>query len=310
MKRYFDIILEGCLLAGKDNPFSIKRQSYPTKTKFWKSGLWVLFLILLPSLSISQDLIPTSVALSDNAYGILLNPAGLGVKRGSNGFLSYSRLESFETVVGIDTLKKRPWELSFLQSFGGLGLGYRHWAENEKQNMYSFVLAPQSQGSFHMGFRGRAMDLVPGNYFALDLGLLYRPSNYLSFGFTFDNLNRPNIGAKPFEREYRAGIAVRPGTNRITLYADRLWLESEPLKDIFEDIDKKPYLLGAELEPLRGILLRGNINQEEEVKIGLTYQFPQSGLGYSASLNEDGDFLRNDFTLYDAKPDCRNQDFR
>ena len=244
--------------------------------------------LLIPTFSFSQDLIPTSVALSDNAYGILLNPAGLGVKRGSNGMLAYSSLEKFG--------EKRPWEFSLLQSFGGLGLGYRHWSKDQRRNMYSFVLAPQSHKSFHLGLRGRVMNLVPGNYFALDLGLLYRPTNFLSLGATFDNLNKPAIGIRSFEREYRAGIAFRPMTNRITLFADRLWTESEPIKDFFKDIENQ-YLLGGELEPIRGILIRGNINQKEEVKIGLTYQFPQSGLGYSASLNEDSDFLRHDFHI-------------
>lgn len=243
------------------------------------------------SISLAQDLLPTSAALSDNAYGVLLNPAGLGIERGSNGFVSFSLLKRIEIGGG----KKRPWESSILNSFGGLGFGYRHRSVEQRQNMYSFVFSPQSSRPLHFGLRGRVMDLVPGNYFALDLGLLYRPTNYLSLGAIFDNFNKPAIGLISYEREYRIGVALRPLSNRITLFADRLWTESEPLKDFFENIQEKRYIIGGETEPIRGILLRGTLNEKEEFQIGLTYQFPQSGLGYSATLNEDSDFLRHDF---------------
>ncbi|MCH7761108.1 hypothetical protein IIA15_06875 [candidate division TA06 bacterium] len=57
--------------------------------------LWLQFLIFFPSLSFSQDLIPTSVALSDNAYSILLNPADLGVKQKISQATLRTYLQSF-----------------------------------------------------------------------------------------------------------------------------------------------------------------------------------------------------------------------
>ena len=86
-----------------------------------------------------------------------------------------------------------------------------------------------------------------------DIGLLYRPMNWLATGATFDNLINGNQAEAP--RGLTGGVAVLPAE----------WVAASA--DVFTDLastnqDKTGWALGAQLSPTRQVALRGGLYRE------------------------------------------------
>ncbi len=228
----------------------------------------VLCLVVLLSAGsvLSQDYTVTSVATSDDALAVFANPAGLAAGRAPNLALLYTQ--------NIDTLRR----FGIAAATPIMGFGYSYWSKGQKRSAFSYCTSLKAGSSTSFGMRGRWMNLVPGRYFAIDLGVLIRPIKYISLGAVANNVNRPGIGAVTYDRNYRVGLGLRPMTDRITLFGQWSAVEGE-------EMEESGYEFGAEVEPLDGVVLKGTIDRDMTFRTGLSINFLNSSAGYVVTVD-------------------------
>jgi protease-4 len=125
-----------------------------------------------------------------------------------------------------------------------------------------------------------------------DVGAIYRPSRYVSFGIAGYDLNTPafsdiNGTRKVIPASGDAGVALRPlGNDRLTLRADLSFAAPSALQpDTF-----RPRVTAA-LQPIKGIVLNGGVELSEALEpeifqVGLT--FNREFVGASAAIDNQG----------------------
>lgn len=153
----------------------------------------------------------------DGAASLEVNPAGLGFLSGWDFVLQHAEtgsgvgrgtgvLGAFRVlgplVIGADAQYLRPKGLA--DAFkGGFGV----------------ALAPDPTFSVGLAWHGfvadgdRELDSMS----SLDIGLMWRPIQWLSMGFAVHDVNTPTLHGAVIPRSYDVGIAARPGTARFTL---------------------------------------------------------------------------------------------
>ncbi|HEY9722934.1 MAG TPA: signal peptide peptidase SppA, partial [Oscillatoriaceae cyanobacterium] len=122
------------------------------------------------------------------------------------------------------------------------------------------------------------LDGQGGNSANFGLGALYRPTSWLAAGFTLNNLANPAIGNGTLAREYRAGLALRPIGDRLTLSLDGLYREGDPWSSV------TPWL-GLEAEVLPGVSLRGMVDNQLEYSVGLGLDLGQVSGGFLSGIS-------------------------
>lgn len=261
----------------------------------------------------------SSVALNDDATAIFLNPAGLGMYRESGLFSSISM--SGESVSAISIASKH----------GVFGVGYRRdylWEPcsqcggalhpgSEALDTYAVGVALGSPRNFAVGFdyrwlRPRCDEL--DNAGTWDVGVMYRPFDFLSLGGAVRNISEADLGSEGVVEArrgvpgrtggtgtsrltYVAGAAVRPFGNRLTLTGDWALDRGQAFEDAV-------YSVGVETEPLDGIVLRGSVRsypgdggeRDEETSLGLWINTTHVGGGVSYRTFEPG---ANDVITYE-----------
>lgn len=159
------------------------------------------------------------VAIADDAESLWVNPSGLGI-RGGSAFLSQTAFDvrgSFNA----PRLRQGAWALRL----GGVGLGYRHdrFTAGEVINRrvahtYTMGLAvgdrTVSLGAAHNWYRGAERET------SWDLGMLVRPSRWLSLGLAWRELGTPTVGGVPQTEHLVAGLGLRPWGEAITVAAE------------------------------------------------------------------------------------------
>ncbi len=196
-----------------------------------------------------RDWYGTSVALSGGASALLLNPGGVGADEDVQLLL-------FEAEGRDETSGYR----SVLLGMERLALGYEHIKRGGETGELRVVSLGQSMAwdgrglnqmvrapglSTGMAFRYYQPE-AGGGAFDYDIGALYRAGSWLSVGAVGKHMSKPRIAGEQLDRVWEAGIAIRPGSPRITFFADT-W------KDGGSDWE---YRYGLEAEPFDGIHLR------------------------------------------------------
>jgi len=234
----------------------------------------VFGLFLAYSGSLGQSPFLTSVAMTDDARATLVNPAGLGVPRGPNSILllNYSR----------DKLNS--W--SFLSQTQLGGLGYERRREFPEYNRFIWGLAGPITRTVHLGLRFTRTYWPEKAHNSLDAGLLWRPNNLLSVGAVSNYLNQPG----GFKRSYTLGLALRPFTNRLTLFFDGNLQEDEELKNT-------RFFYGGEVEPIDGIIIHGSVDGERCLRAGIALHASSFGLGYRGGFDESGELVSGSFGM-------------
>jgi len=244
----------------------------------------ILFLTFLPS-SIFGYQSPTesfvlpynSVATSDDILAIKYNPAGLGLRRDfqSSFFHTYSD-SSFEG------------DNAWLLSSGGLGFSVEWLGNITLQTYRKYTLA--SGGKFADGFYwGSSYSWFGSRYEDYDklsswkIGILLRPFEFVSFGAMVKDLNRPQYQGEKTDVSFDCGVAVRPIGDRLTLSVDGSMSQKEKLKDA-------AMRYRAELEPLDGFIISGDIDNDGNFGIGGRINLPNLGLGTYNAVTKDYDF--------------------
>ena len=236
-------------------------------------GLWMGLLGFYASASaVDYDLgTLSSIALCDEAPAGVVNPAGLAVRRGWNGFLSLGRREHRNT------------DVSFLMAGPWLNFGYqRH--ENGGPTAYriSSSLAGEVHSNLYVGMSYHAS--YGGGlrkFYAFDVGAMARVRPFLSVGGVLRNVNKPRIGSgRVLSPIYVLGLGLRPLSDRWTFFADGVWKERER----WEEMDVR---YGVIAEPVDGILVRVEGRRGGAFRVGLTVCLPHIGVGTVQSFDED-----------------------
>jgi protease-4 len=230
--------------------------------------------VLLASIVCAQDYTITSVAISDDALGVFTNPAALAAGRAPNIGLFCTQRN--------DELKR----FGIAGATPVFGIGYGYWSKGQTRSMFTYSSSFKAGGSVSLGLRGRWMNLVPGDYFTFDAGILARPAKFVSIGAVANSLTKPGIGAVTYPRDYSVGLALRPMTDRVTLFGQWNAVEGE-------DLDSSRYEVGAELEPIQGFVFKGSIDREMTLKAGLTINFSNSSVGYTATADTVDGLVEN-----------------
>ncbi len=259
-----------------------------------RSLLVVLLVVLLSVMASATPLSDSwlsgasSVALNDDATAIFVNPAGLGMYNESGCYSSYT------------TAGEQFSDYRLAMKASCVGFGYSHsqmWGPAEGGDGSTSLPGDDALDTFVIGmaigeFRKLAIgfdyrwfrpdfgdELKTGTW---DVGIMYRPVDFLSLGGTVTNLSEPKIfGEIAAPITYTAGLAVRPIGNRLTLMTDASVADGQDIEDAI-------YTAGLEAELVDGVLLRGSVqslsdgdNREQETSFGLWFNTTHLGGGAS-----------------------------
>ena len=213
-----------------------------------------------------------SAAVSDDAMSTIINPAALGIVRGSSCYYFHT----FSGETGGDN--------AFFMSLSGFGFG----AEFSNPGPAKFAKYTLSNGTrifnnLYMGSSYSRFSSDDDDYDRLsswDMGFLYRPSDLLSIGMVARNLHRPMFANVRTYREYDLAFAFRPYTNRLTFSVDAVFQEGKSVRD-----GKIAY--AVECEPTDGITIRGSYNNDGDFDMRIGVGLPQIGVGEYSRFDSD-----------------------
>ncbi|MBD3183162.1 signal peptide peptidase SppA [Candidatus Poribacteria bacterium] len=248
-----------------------------------------VFIAILLSLGFcaSADMLPdcvflpsTSTAVTDDALATTFNPAGLGIKTGVNAYY----LHTFGNEPGGDN--------AFYISASGIGFG----AEYSNPGYARFSKYTISSGGKVVDGLFIGSDYVwyesdNENYDRLsswDVGIIYRPVDIFSAGFVTSNIRRPKFYDKRTDYSYSLSLAFRPFTNRVTFSVDSALVQGQKIKDA-------GLVYALEIEPLDGILLRGNYNRDGDFGFSLAIGFNHVRMGAYNQLDDEGEYKTSVF---------------
>ena len=153
----------------------------------------IFILSILISLIFSQQntTYGFSVSTSDNLDAIFINPAGLGISRGTQFGINIRQTSNIDDLENNSNLYK----LNVAHRLP-IGLAFNH--EYDEINKYQSTIAfgTKLTNNFYIGF-----SFKKNNYIT---GFLYRPTNYISTGLSYITNKNDNF------RHVRYGIAIKP----------------------------------------------------------------------------------------------------
>ena len=178
----------------------------------------------------------SSVATTRRGEALFMNPAGLGVNPGKECIYLFDEdwhsvgLLFQNSAIGIQLKQK---EKPSFRLGSGTNIGKSLWLGYN----YKF-----GQTSKH------------------ELGGIFRPKDFMSFGLVIPLEEKPVI---------RGGLAVKPYTDRVTIFCDVLFGE-DSLKNL---------IYGIGVEPLDGLTFSLNLNKDGEVRFGADISFGNLKIG-------------------------------
>ena len=224
---------------------------------------------------LASDPFTGSVAVSDDALATLINPAALGMARAFNGYFFHANSDSsFDGDNGL------------LLSADKLGFGaeWRRFSSVPKYNRYTFAYGGEVWSGIYLGTSYSWISSSDAEFDRLsfwDAGIMLRPSRLFSAGAVAHSLNEPHFRDERVDRSYRYGVAVRPWTNRLTLYVDGVYDEDSNLDR------ERDFIFGAEAEPLDGLVLRAALDDEGRAGAGFEIGLPHIGAGNFNHFDEN-----------------------
>lgn len=110
------------------------------------------------------------------------------------------------------------------------------------------------------------------------IGLIQRPSRFVSFGIT------ANLGTQTGAYEYVGEFGLRPfGSNRLTVFADAAWR-----KDV--RIENVPWSAGATVRIVPGINVTGRYFESRAFTAGVSLNFGRAGVTTQSHFDSDKNF--------------------
>ncbi|MGB8656437.1 MAG: signal peptide peptidase SppA [Candidatus Zixiibacteriota bacterium] len=219
-----------------------------------------------------------SVATSDDISAIKFNPAGLGMKRGfQTSFFHTFSDSSFEG------------DNAWLLSAGGLGFSVEWLGNTTSQTYRMYTLASGGKlfvDGLYLGTSYSWFGSGQEDYDKLrswKLGVLAHPFEFLSLGAVARDLNRPSFRGEKTDIFLDYGLALRPLGDRLTLSADASLGEKERLKNA-------AYRFRAEVEPVNGFVLSGDVDDDGNFGLGGRINLPHLGVGSYNTVTKDYEF--------------------
>lgn len=210
----------------------------------------------------------SSVAAIQDASALAVNPAALAFMDSSDVYLARS-------VNGLQ-------QTDLFLTGGGFGSAWQQYNAGGRF-LNDFSLGGSLDVGDGLAFGGtfdyfQFLDGQGGNSANFGLGALYRPTGWLAAGLTVNNVANPAIGNGTLAREYRAGLALRPIGDRLTLSLDGIYREGDPWNTV------TPWLgLSAEVYP--GVTLRGMLDNQLEYSVGLGINLGQVSGGFLSGVS-------------------------
>jgi protease-4 len=249
--------------------------------------LCALLILLFSSTSAGTKLSPTegfflpynSAAYSDDALALKFNPANLGWDRGFQGYFLHTHSDSSFT-----------GDYALFLSAGGLGFS-AEWLGNEikpKYRKYTLGSGFKIVDGFYLGsgyswFGSKNKDY--DDLSSWNAGFLIRPFSFISFGGVAKDLNRPFFKGEKTNISFDLGLALRPIGDRITLSVDGMMDEKDKAEDI-----KTWYQVA--IEPLDGLILSGDMDDEGNYGVNFRINLPFSGFGSYHAVNKDQEYQK------------------
>ncbi|MCZ6679239.1 MAG: signal peptide peptidase SppA [Candidatus Poribacteria bacterium] len=236
----------------------------------------ILAVLIVSQLAVADSpkvntLLPShSVGVSDDALATFFNPAGLGARRGLN--LYY--LRTYESDLGDDD--------AFFISAGKMGFSMEFANAEDDIDFSRYTLSSGNRigSSLYWGTGYSWINSDDEDYdkfSSWSLGLMFR-RRYLSVGAVARDLNRPRLRGEKLGRTYDFGVAIRPSTSRITFSIDGRKVE---------DVDGLDFSYALEIRPIRGVTLRGNLNEGNSFDLRFGINIGQLGLGTYNRFDDD-----------------------
>jgi len=233
----------------------------------------------------------TSVAISDDAYALWNNPAGIHFqsksKKTGSFYLSMSQYQR----------EQDSWDFVSSACFGGFGFGYSRLKNRDSDfrlDTYAIGSKFNIKDLFSIGFALKRYNSTfekDGEDYGFDGGLLVRPHPHLSFGFTVRNINEPHFGDYlDIDRSYITGVALRPFNDRLTLAVDWTFREGIKPNDYIFDFR-------METEIVDGILLNAFMDNDKNFGLTVGINFPYSGFSYTNRTNVDFENYQHQYTV-------------
>jgi protease-4 len=238
----------------------------------------------------------TSVAVSDDALATHFNPAGLGIGQGFNGY--YLRTYRGKST-GDDAIFLSGWNYGFGAEFATTpdlpalrasrqagGIDFRRYTLSDGSRLGSIYI-----GTGYSWYTSENKDYDRLSFW--QIGARYH-RRYFSIGAVGRNLKlpdflfwkeepRPELFGKELPRVYDLGIAFRPGTDRLTFSVDARHQSGVKGFD---------FNYAIEVQPVRGLLLRGSLNVEHPDEDGEDKNF---NLLFGVNLGQIGFGTYNTF---------------
>lgn len=240
-----------------------------------------LALLPAPALAVDPLFNPLELGTLSSAAG-LEDASALAVNTAALAFQRSSELYFGRSLNGLD-------QTSLFLTGGGGGFAWQQFrtADMRFLNTYRFGGSFEAFGGLAFGGSFNYLQFLDGqggNSPDFGVSALYRPNPWVAAGLAVHHLNQPAVepalgttGASVLRRQYRPGIAIRPGTDRVTLSLDGAWNEGDPIGAI------APWA-GVQLEPIDGLLVRGLVNQNLNYSVGLGLRFGQVGTGFMTGV--------------------------
>jgi protease IV len=208
------------------------------------------------------------VATTDDASSVLYNPASLGVRYPSEAFLSWSRY------TGNDQINHGVFALN--------RFGVYFTRIKDQSQYYAGNLALGGERlRFGIAYGVIKSGLGQGTVGDTQIGELWRPAPAWSFGAAIPHLFQPKLDGIIRRREYALGLGWRPFSSfapgRADL-ADRVTLNADLVVPDDGEWSQSRSRFGVELEPWRGLLLRGSIEDHGGVHAGVGLRWPNATL--------------------------------
>lgn len=255
--------------------------------KFIRGSAFSLTLFALSSVSHAQlidglNLPFESVAITNSASSIALNPAGLGFNQGRNFNFAQSHLsDNFFSDTGV------------YFAFGNIGYSLEWLDAATSRRKHTFALALSNSPNSSIGFGYSRFGSDSTSYSALSLftaGLNFRPTSWLSLAGVATDVRGSSVpvligsGVGILESRYRLGLGLRPLGEFLTLSADANISK-------FDSGNNTIFQFGLEYWSDKGFSINGMLDEDGGFEFGIEIGFPTIAVRNSNRYSESGAYL-------------------
>ncbi|MDD5529041.1 MAG: signal peptide peptidase SppA [bacterium] len=182
----------------------------------------------------------SSVSTSRRSEALFMNPAGLGMNMGVEAMYLFANDEhSFSTLIGNS----------------GFGVKF-------KGNDYPVLMTGTGINLVNILYLGYGSEYQFGKRSIYTVGGIFRPSRFISTGAFMPVKSNPDV---------KFGIAVRPFTDRVTLFYDAIYS--------YEQDSIKNYFYGIGVELINGISFAVKTDKDKVINVGAEISFGNFKIG-------------------------------